>query len=156
MTMALPNIPIVTIAEAGKLAPWMYGAQTPYRFVIIFARYQDQWLYTRHRERRTWETAGGHIEPGETAAEAARRELWEETGALDFKLRYAFDYHVDNTAAKPGDRAAGQVFLAEVETLGEIPPYEMAERLLCDTHPPLAELTYPAILPVLFERIKTL
>ena len=146
---------IVTTAGKGELSEWMYGSETPYRFVVIFARYRDKWLYARHKERRTWETAGGHIESGETPMEAARRELWEETGAADFSIRYAFDYHVDNTAAKPGDHAAGQVFLAEIRTLGEIPESEMAETSLWDTHPPIDSLTYPAILPVLFREIQS-
>ena len=52
------------------------------RFAVICARYQNQWLLVRHRERRTWECPGGHREPGEDIDATARRELWEETGAL--------------------------------------------------------------------------
>ena len=141
----------ITIADLGKLEPWMYGSPEPYRFVVIFARYRNRWLYIRHKERRTWETAGGHIEPGETPLDAAKRELYEETGARDFRIRPVFDYHADNRAVKPGDHAAGQVFLAEVKILGELPDYEMAETGLWDTYP--EELTYPAILPVLFQKI---
>jgi len=150
------NKPKVTIAGQGQLPSWMYGTEMPYRFVVIFARYRNKWLYARHKERRTWETAGGHIEPGETPEEAARRELWEETGAVDFNIRYVFDYHVDNTDAKPGDHAAGQVFIADIETLGSIPESEMAEVSLWDSYPSVEQLTYPAILPELYEKIKDL
>ncbi|MBR4960550.1 MAG: GNAT family N-acetyltransferase [Clostridia bacterium] len=146
----------VTTAGEGGLEPWMYGETMPYRFVVIFARYQGKWLYARHKKRRTWETAGGHIELGETPEEAARRELWEETGAVDFDIRYAFDYHVDNSTAKPGDHAAGQVFLADIRTLGSIPESEMAEVSLWEKYPPAENLTYPAILPVLFRSIENL
>ncbi len=144
----------VTAAAIGQLEPWMYGKENPYRFVVIFAKYRDKWLYTRHTERRTWETAGGHIEPGETPLDAAKRELYEETGALQFQIRPLFDYHADNSSAKPGDYAAGQVFLAEIETFGPMPEYEMAETSLWDSHPPIDELTYPAILPILFRKIQ--
>ena len=144
----------VTTAAIGQLEPWMYEEEMPYRFVVIFVKYQNKWLYTRHKERRTWETAGGHIEPGETPLDAAKRELYEETGALQFQIRAVFDYHADNGNAEPGDHAAGQVFLAEIETIGAMPDYEMAETSMWDTYPPVEELTYPAILPILFRKIQ--
>lgn len=35
------------------------------KYVVIFSRYQGRWLFSRHRQRTTWETQGGHIEAGE-------------------------------------------------------------------------------------------
>jgi len=119
-----------------------------YRFVVIFARYKDKWLYCRHKERTTYETAGGHIESGETPAEAAKRELFEETGAAQFTLYPAFDYSVHTET----DFANGQVFLAEIQSLSELPEYEMAEVRLFDGIPDA--MRFPQILPVLFERME--
>ena len=51
-----------------------------YKYVVICSRYKGKWLLSRHKKRDTWETQGGHIEPGETPEQAARRELREETG----------------------------------------------------------------------------
>ena len=37
-------------------------------------------LLVRHHEGNDWTTPGGMIEPGESPADAAVREMWEETG----------------------------------------------------------------------------
>ncbi len=133
--------PISTTAPFGSM-------ERMHKYVVIFARYKGQWLYTRKKTKQTWETAGGHIEPGETSADAARRELWEETGAMDFTLYPVCDYHVDNTAALAGDEASGQVFLADVRTLGEMPDFEMGETCLDQRYP--LWLSYPAIVTELW------
>ena len=42
------------------------------KYVVVFTRYRGKLLLSRHRQRDTWETQGGHIEPGETPEQAAR------------------------------------------------------------------------------------
>lgn len=118
-----------------------------YRFVVIFARYKGQWLYSRGCGCDTWETAGGYIEPGETAIEAAKRELREKTGAADFNIRPAFDCSVYT----PAEFSNGQVFFADVRELGQPSDSEMFEVMTCKTCPD--KLTYPDILPGLFEQM---
>jgi nucleoside triphosphatase YtkD len=133
--------------------PWrVYTAQIgelpPYRFVVVFARYRSKWLYSKHRERSTWETAGGHIELGETPYEAAKRELHEETGAVPLEIIGVFDYAVHTET----EYSYGRVFYAEVEKLNELPESEMAETRLFDSIPDA--MTYPQILPVLYKRLQ--
>ena len=123
------------------------GELKNYRFSVIFARYGGEWLYARHKDRNTFETAGGHIEPGETPLECGARELYEETGATKFSILPAFDYAVHTDT----EFSCGQVFYAEVETLGSLPDSEMAEvRTFC-TIPDW--MTYPAVLPVLYQEM---
>jgi len=62
----------------------------------------------------------------------------------------AFDYSVHI----PSAWSNGQVFIAHVHELGDIPEYEMAEIKLFDAIP--ARMRFPAILPVLFGKMKGL
>lgn len=113
-----------------------------YKFVVVLSRYNGKILLSRHNERTTWETQGGHIESGETPLEAAKRELYEESGALEYEIEPLFDYRFGE------EDAGGMVFAAEIYKLGDIPDSEMAEVGLFDILP--ENLTYPYITPVLF------
>ena len=119
-----------------------------FQYVVVFSRMNGRWLFSRHRARQTWETQGGHIEPGETPMEAARRELYEESGARAFTIAPVCDYWAGNDEGS----SVGAVFLAEITELGELPESEMAEVRAFDGLP--ENVTYPAITPMLFERIE--
>jgi 8-oxo-dGTP diphosphatase len=47
-----------------------------YKYTVICSTYEGKWILSRHKNRNTWETQGGHIENGETPLECARRELY--------------------------------------------------------------------------------
>ena len=55
-------------------------------FAVILAKYQNKWIYCKHKERDTWEIPGGHREKNEEILNTAKRELKEETGAQDFTI----------------------------------------------------------------------
>lgn len=115
-------------------------------FAVIAARYKGKWIFVRHKERRTWEIPGGHREISEDINDTAARELFEETGAKEFKLYPVSLYSVE----REGEKSYGQFFYAEVEVLGRLPDSEIAEIQLSERMPD--ELTYPAIQPVLYEK----
>ena len=114
------------------------------KYVVILSRMDGKILLSRHKARTTWETQGGHIEPGETPLEAAKRELWEESGAADYMIEPLCDYW----AGEADDWATGAVCCAESTRRGALPESEMAETRLFDTLP--ENVTYPAITPALF------
>ncbi|MCL2386475.1 MAG: histidine phosphatase family protein [Defluviitaleaceae bacterium] len=126
------------------------GELKAYKYTVIFAQYHGKWLYCRHKNRDVYETAGGHIETSETIQEAAKRELFEETGAIKFDIEPVFDYAVH----LPTRYANGQVFLAKIHELGKMPNFEMTETRLFDTIPD--KMRFPQILPILFEKIQLL
>ena len=126
------------------------GTRAPYKYVVIVSHHQGKLFLSRHKSRTTWETQGGHIEPGETPLEAACRELFEESGALDFDIRPVFDYW----AGDERGGASGVVFLAEIRKLGPMPESEMAEVRCFDTLP--ENVTYPAITPEIFRALEEL
>lgn len=119
----------------------------PLAYVVIVARYNEKWVFVRHKERNTYEIPGGHIELGEDCITAAKRELYEETGARDFSLDLVSGYTV-----KTGEKTAGgYLFFANVKELSALPDYEIAEIVLMDKLP--ENLTYPLIQPHLFIRV---
>lgn len=123
------------------------GSLNTYKYVVILSEYNGSILLSRHKDRTTWETQGGHIESGETPLEAAKRELFEESGAVDFDIQPLCDYRAWNE--ETGHGANGVVFWAIIKRIGDLPESEMAEVRTFDSLP--AELTYPSITPVLFE-----
>lgn len=127
------------------------GSLETYKYVVVLSEYNGKILLSRHKGRTTWETQGGHIEDGETPLDAAKRELYEESGAIDFDIEPLCDYRAWNEDT--GHGANGVVFKAIIRELGNIPESEMAEVQTFDSLP--NELTYPAITPVLFRYLET-
>ncbi|MBR6359047.1 MAG: NUDIX domain-containing protein [Lachnospiraceae bacterium] len=110
------------------------GQLSDITFVVILTRYMDKWVFCRHRKRQSFENPGGHVEPGESAMQAAKRELYEETGITDCRLIPLWDYE------QPWDDGVhknnGRYYLAVANSLGELPANSEMERIeLVDTVP---------------------
>ena len=117
-----------------------------YKYVVILSCYDGKLLLSRHKERDTWETQGGHIEPGETPFEAAERGLQEESGAKIYHLMPLCDYWAGDESTK--EEGNGMLFTAVIHELAPLPQSEMAEVRTFDRLPD--NLTYPTITPILF------
>jgi 8-oxo-dGTP diphosphatase len=113
-----------------------------YKYADIMSLYKGKWIFSKHKNRSTWESQGGHIENGESPLEAAKRELIEEAGAIDFDIEPLCDYWVHAIIDGLELKANGQVYFANVHTLGKIPKEsEMEKIFLFDDQP--KNLTYP-------------
>lgn len=84
----------------------------PVKHVLVMPMYNQNWVLTKHSIRGL-EFPGGKIEPGETPEEAAKREVYEETGAKIHSLSHLVDYQVadgENSFVK-------SVYFAQVKEL---------------------------------------
>ena len=118
-----------------------------FKYAVIPARYQGKWVFCRHRERATWEVPGGRREAGESIMNTARRELWEETGALEFELKPICAY-----SAGESSKGWGILCYADIKEMGPLPELEIEEIQLTEGFFP-GEPTYPDIQPILLSKV---
>ena len=112
-------------------------------FAVDAARYGEKWVFCKHRERDTYECPGGHREKGEDILETAKRELWEETGAVRYELKQLGVYSV----IADGAETFGMLYYGEIHEFGALPPLEIERVELFDKLPD--RWTYPEIQPKL-------
>lgn len=124
-----------------KFEVYPFSTLKDYIWVDIMAWYKDKWVFCKHK-KRAWENPGGHIEADETPWEAAKRELYEETGAVDFDLEPLCDYCMNAMINGKHYIGNGQVYFATVHVLSKLPDYSEMEKIeLFDSFP--EELTFP-------------
>lgn len=96
-----------------------------YSVLLVFESFLlDRFLVVEHKERG-WELPGGHVEPGESPLEGARREWQEETGLPLARVQRVAEH------TRP-DGSVGHLFLGactahnepagEVELAGAVDP----------------------------------
>lgn len=124
------------------------------KFVVIIAKANGKWIFCKHRERNTYELPGGHRENRETILEAAKRELKEETGAIDFHIEPVCVYSViGKTRVNDRDdvETFGMIYIADIFSFEEI--HSKIEKIII-TDQLIEHWTYPLIQPKLIEEAK--
>ncbi|MDN7240172.1 nucleoside triphosphatase YtkD [Planococcus sp. N028] len=96
------------------------------KHVLVIAKYQGRWLLTNHLVRGL-EFPGGKVEAGESLSAAARREVYEETGAVVEDLEWLAEYVVYTD--KPFCKT---VFLGTISRMEKIPLLETAGAVLTE------------------------
>ncbi|MCI6091537.1 NUDIX domain-containing protein [bacterium] len=127
------------------------------KFAVIISKSNSKWVFCKHRDRDTYEVPGGHREAGELIEDTARRELKEETGALEFSITPICVYSVTgkNRVNDTGEETYGMLYFADITEFEEELHSEMEKVVLLDELPD--EWTYPLIQPLLiaeYERRK--
>jgi len=107
--------------------------------VIVFAKFNNKWLLCKHKNRNTWEICGGHIEPNETILQAAKREVFEESGAIidAIKIEGTYSFEENNI------EKCGVYCSATIKEIKDLPDFEMKEIALFQDFP--RNTTYPEI-----------
>ena len=112
---------------------------------------QRRILFSMYKERNTYEVPGGHREAGEIILETAKRELQEETGAIDFTIKPVCSCSVIGEPNHP-EKRYGMLFVAEVFAF-EKELYSEIEKIII-TDQLIDNWTYPLIQPKLLEEVR--
>ncbi len=121
------------------------------RFAVIIAKLDGKWVFCKHKERDTYEVPGGHREAGEDILETAKRELYEETGALDYDISPVCVYSVINENNFDGQESFGMLYFAQIRRVEGALHSEIEKTILTD-NPWVDRWTYPEIQPKLLEK----
>ena len=124
------------------------------KFAVIIAKTDNKWVFCKHRERDTYEVPGGHREDGETILETAKRELKEETGAVEFDIKPICVYSVKGKTRvneQLDDESFGMLYFADIVSFEAL--HSEIEKILI-TDELVDNWTYPLIQPKLIEEAK--
>ena len=121
------------------------------KFAVIISKSNGKWVFCKHKDRETYEVPGGHREANETVLETAKRELSEETGAVQYDITPVCVYSVTgkNRVNQTGEETFGMLFFADIQSFEGDLHSEMEKIVFLEILP--TAWTYPLIQPLLIE-----
>lgn len=119
------------------------------KFAVIISKHNGKWVFCKHKQRDTYEVPGGHREKGENIMDTAKRELQEETGAIDFNIKPVCVYSVTAPDNFDGQETFGMLFYADIKSFEKELHSEMEKIIITDEL--VNNWTYPLIQPKLIE-----
>jgi len=122
------------------------------KFAVIIAKSEGKLVFCKHRDRSTYEIPGGHREPGEQILDTAKRELYEETGAVDFTISPICVYSVTAPDNFDGQETFGMLFAANINKFEEYLHHEIEKIIFVNEL--TKDWTYPEIQPKLLEEAR--
>lgn len=124
------------------------------KFAVIIAKADGKLVFCKHKKRNTYEIPGGHREAGENILDTAKRELYEETGAIDFRIQPICVYSVTAPDNFNGQESFGMLYFAEIISFEKELHNEIEKIILVDEYK--GDWTYPEIQPKLLDQAKKL
>ena len=112
------------------------------KFAVIVAKSNGNWVFCKHRERDTYESPGGRREAGESIMETAHRELYEETGAIEYDLKPVCYYSVTIPGVFDGKETFGLLCYADITEFEKELHCEIEQVIITDELPD--KWTYPS------------
>lgn len=124
------------------------------KFAVILSKSREKWVFCKHKQRDTYEIPGGHRESDESILDAAKRELREETGAIDFRIEPICVYSVTGKTRvnESGEETYGMLYYADIRTF-EVELHSEMERIELFEELP-EKWTYPLIQPLFIEEFE--
>ena len=125
------------------------------KFAVIVAKFNDKFVFCKHKNRSTYELPGGHREKGEDILEAAKRELYEETGATKYTIKPVCFYSVigNDGIIECRNETYGALFYVEILELGHKLYNEIEKIELFEEIPLHNQMTYPIMHTALINKI---